>query len=323
MLVVLRSPVLRFVLALAVIHPLAASAIECGAVLTQDTKLTSDIVCGPGQIGLIIGASGIEVDLKGHSITGPDTGALNTGGIGVFIAAPYTGVEVRSGTIQGFGLGVRVDTTSGNTIRNLTLRDNVRGIDVANANDNVIEKNRIEDSANDAIRLGGISSGNLVRQNTLARNVFGLSVADDTSENTVTQNTVTAGVAFGIAVFTNGSGNEVSRNTVSGTGADGIVVSAGALGTVVTRNESSNNGRDGVLVAATTAGTIVDRNSATQNGDDGIDVRSAATTISRNTASLNVDLGIEAVAGVTDGGGNVAFGNGNPLQCTGVVCSAN
>ena len=32
-------------------------------------------------------------------------------------------------------------------------------------------------------------------------------------------------------------------------------------------------------------------------------------------------LGIEAVAGVTDGGGNKAAGNGNPLQCTNVRCN--
>jgi hypothetical protein len=39
------------------------------------------------------------------------------------------------------------------------------------------------------------------------------------------------------------------------------------------------------------------------------------------TANDNGDLGIEAVAGVNDGGGNRASGNGNPAQCTGVACS--
>jgi hypothetical protein len=54
---------------------------------------------------------------------------------------------------------------------------------------------------------------------------------------------------------------------------------------------------------------------------DGIEVANAATTIARNTANENGDLGIEAVAGVTDGGGNRASGNGNAAQCTNVVCS--
>src|SRR5207253_2284237 len=34
----------------------------------------------------------------------------------------------------------------------------------------------------------------------------------------------------------------------------------------------------------------------------------------------NVDFGIVAVLGVTDGGGNLANGNGNPLQCLNVFC---
>lgn len=302
--------------------PLTASAVQCGDVLTQDTELDADLTCGPGQVALTIGASGIRVDLKGHTLTGAFTGSLATGGIGVLVPSPFTGVEIRNGTVRGFGLGVRLDTTSGNTVRTLTLQQNIRGIDVANANGNTLEKNRIENSALDAVRLGGVSSNNLVRQNTLVGNVFGISVADDTRANTVTQNTVTSGGAFGIAVFTSGSGNAVTRNTVSGLGVDGIVVSAASLDTLVSQNGASGNGRDGISVAASALGTRVERNTVTQNGDDGIDVDSAATTISRNTATFNTDLGIEAVPGVTDGGGNTASGNGNPLQCTGVVCSA-
>jgi hypothetical protein len=40
-----------------------------------------------------------------------------------------------------------------------------------------------------------------------------------------------------------------------------------------------------------------------------------------NRANNNADLGIQAVPGVIDGGGNTAFGNGNPLQCLNVVCN--
>jgi hypothetical protein len=61
-------------------------------------------------------------------------------------------------------------------------------------------------------------------------------------------------------------------------------------------------------------------NRAIRSGDDGIDVEEAATTTTRNTAVQNADLGIEAVLGVIDGGGNRAFGNGNPLQCLNVEC---
>ena len=62
------------------------------------------------------------------------------------------------------------------------------------------------------------------------------------------------------------------------------------------------------------------------NNDDGIEIDSGgaipenSVVLTRNTANDNGDFGIEAVLGVTDGGGNKASGNGNPLQCLNVFC---
>jgi hypothetical protein len=66
-------------------------------------------------------------------------------------------------------------------------------------------------------------------------------------------------------------------------------------------------------------------NVANDNGDDGIDVGFGSdefepSLVARSTANYNSDLGIEAASGVTDGGGNRAYGNLNPLQCLNVVC---
>ena len=61
-------------------------------------------------------------------------------------------------------------------------------------------------------------------------------------------------------------------------------------------------------------------NTVTGASDDGIDADSAATRLDRNRADNNGDFGIEAVPGVTDLGGNLASGNGNPLQCQNVFC---
>ena len=46
----------------------------------------------------------------------------------------------------------------------------------------------------------------------------------------------------------------------------------------------------------------------------------AHVTITRNRAYRNGDLGIESVPIVVDGGDNVAFFNGNPLQCLNIQC---
>jgi parallel beta-helix repeat protein len=65
---------------------------------------------------------------------------------------------------------------------------------------------------------------------------------------------------------------------------------------------------------------VVEHNLANQNVDDGIHAYGSGTTVARNTANQNGDLGIEAGPEVIDGGGNRAFGNGNPLQCLNVLC---
>jgi hypothetical protein len=92
------------------------------------------------------------------------------------------------------------------------------------------------------------------------------------------------------------------------------------VGNVLRLNEIVDAGTDGVLIESTATDTLLERNFAEGAGDDGFDVESDATTLTKNTANHNDDLGIEAVAGVIDGGGNVAGGNGNPLQCTNVFC---
>jgi uncharacterized membrane protein len=46
----------------------------------------------------------------------------------------------------------------------------------------------------------------------------------------------------------------------------------------------------------------------------------ALAPASAPATQVSCGFGIEAVPGVTDGGGNKASGNGNPLQCLNVFC---
>ena len=103
-----------------------------------------------------------------------------------------------------------------------------------------------------------------------------------------------------------GSGNALLRNTVSVTAGSGISVIGGSVETVVRNNLTTRAGR-------TPWQTVPE--------SDGIHVEDSGTLIANNTANDNADYGIQAVPGVIDGGGNTASGNGNPLQCIGVVCN--
>jgi parallel beta-helix repeat protein len=133
----------------------------------------------------------------------------------------------------------------------------------------------------------------------------------------------------GIAVA--GNRNVIADNRIGGwragnlrlaSGADNKLLDNEVFDGVFPLNEPNavDSNADGIFVGAFTAGTIVRGNHAHGNDGDGIEVQGTATRITDNTADDNGDFGIDAVAGVIDGGGNVASGNGNPVQCRNVFC---
>src|SRR4029453_12224350 len=95
---------------------------------------------------------------------------------------------------------------------------------------------------------------------------------------------------------------------------------SGGAEKVVRGNLVRRSHLDGIVVVAKDRHSLLLRNAVTRSRDDGFDVDSRTTTLTGNRARRNGDLGIEAVFGVIDSGGNVAGGNGNPLQCLSVTC---
>jgi hypothetical protein len=176
--------------------------------------------------------------------------------------------------------------------------------------------NNTLEATGDGILLGN-TDGDVVRGNTVAHaasfgdpNSVGVGIElDGVSDTLVAANDISdsgqrlpwAGIAVGREPADQPSPRPVSRNTVA-------------------RNSVERQSGDGIFVAKLAIGTTLLGNEADRNGADGIHVLSASTTLTRNQADRNALLGIEAVAGVTDGGGNRARGNGTPAQCTGVAC---
>src|SRR3954447_26126039 len=72
----------------------------CGAVLTADTKLGSDLTDCPGD-GLVIGADNIKLDLNGHTVDGDDT----PGAAGPDVGIRNDGFDdsvIQDGTVEEF-----------------------------------------------------------------------------------------------------------------------------------------------------------------------------------------------------------------------------
>src|SRR4051794_35480523 len=96
-------------------------SIACGARLTKDTRLATDLVDCPGP-GLVIDADGIRLDLNGHTVDGDGAGD----DVGIEIAG-HRDVTVTHGTVRGFAEGVLVSRSRGIVVRRLTSGDQGHG----------------------------------------------------------------------------------------------------------------------------------------------------------------------------------------------------
>jgi Right handed beta helix region len=310
-----------------------ATHVNCGDTITTNTTLDSDLINCPGN-GIVIGADNITLDLNGHTIDG--TGSSGDGVANV----AHLGATIEGGTIQGFGTGVRLGTCSpatgcplgdilpsadGNAVRNLTVTGNGVAIVLGKTVHNVIRKNQL------VVNRFGIFVGSdrfvftgdtLIEKNVISTTVGAAIITDRTQDATyVIRNEIT--IPPGAAGIQAGFGSmHIERNEISG-GDWGMHLGRG--GGPVIKNHVSNARIDGIY-ADLWGGSEFVGNVATNNGDDGIEIDSGGAipgntvVLTRNTANDNGDFGIEAFPGVTDGGGNKASGNGNPLQCLNVFC---
>jgi Periplasmic copper-binding protein (NosD) len=340
------------VLALAAAVPASAATVTCGQTLTQSTSLDADLSCpdsGATEPALRIGKSGITLDLNGHKITAHGRGIVNDG---------FNDVTVRNGTIAANHNSVLFTQVQRNVLTRLTLQGIVDGlrIDGGERNwvvDNVAQgvtfyvtsdhtvvtrnettgaegilgvsgaRNWVVDNSTDGGRLliGGAHSriaANHVELTQLPALLFGL------TDSTFEDNVIISPERFGPATLsvTDSVHNRIRGNALF---RGSLLVESGAdnvfrKNVVMGAYAGGTRECDGIFVAAGVTGTQLINNLTVNSADDGIDVEAPGTLIERNRANDNGDLGIEAVAGVIDGGGNKASGNGNPAQCTGVTC---
>jgi parallel beta-helix repeat protein len=200
---------------------------SCGQVITEDVTLTSDLNCSNGD-GLIVGASGITINMNGYSISSgngpgsqdpttnsgnepgsqdPTTNSGNEpgseartadydGSSGILVANADNVAISGLGEISGFSRGVTFLGSSGGALTDVQLANNDIGAVVAN------------------------SEGTEISRNTLTNN--GIAVVSDSSNGGVTAfNQIVANLEEGILIL-GSSDNVVAANNMYGNGANGI-----------------------------------------------------------------------------------------------------
>ena len=314
------------------------STSEC-LVVTTDTVLESDVPC-------ISVANDATIDLNGFTVHGS-----------ISELAPANSVRILNGTVVGgeiflFGRDVRIDSVElvdsefvfavkiaggeitrskfvgnrvavdlfwggGIRVEDCHFSGNVVGVNIASDNDsqilgNTFEANETGVSIFDEDFSG--SSGSVVKYNYFRDNGVGVQLLASNEVN----DTLIEGNAF--------VGNDSSGMALGVGCTREFTEDCAARRTLVQRNVFISNGSNSVDLEG--AWRLPDRDEPYRvRIDDGLTVFAATIAaddldveVTRNWAFRNADLGLEA-PGVTDGGGNLAFANGNPNQCVGVACS--
>jgi CSLREA domain-containing protein len=245
--------------------------------------------------------------------------------------------------------GHRIENNIVSGLTTNPLLDSDGGFYLEASSDNIIRGNELSDTGDAGILLTAGSNDNLIEGNSATRASDSAISLDDSDGNVVRNNIVHlaggAGIGLGNAndstivnndvrfnpggiELAGSSGNLIEENDASETGSTGISAEGGESN-IIRNNLANNNNAAGISVEAETldvlgnpiGGFLIAGNQANNNLSDGISVGGSGHTITDNDAYNNAGFGIFAAEGNIDGGGNLASGNAEPLQCVGVVCS--
>jgi parallel beta-helix repeat protein len=276
----------------------AAATLSCGQVVTQSVTLTADVGPCPNN-GIVAGANHIVIDLNGFRVFG--TANVNDGA-GVLVSGRQ-GVTVQRGTITNFDAGVAILGGSGNTVTQITARDNIglsrgvfspvtlygEGILVQGSSGNTVTSNVAVNNG----PYGGISlipgdpdhpaippaltnnnlvQGNIVRDNVACR----IGLTSNFCDSDGIRIEPGAGSNCLVPATCPGPGNRIIGNTVTGSPLDGIALFGSTTGNLVAGNSVSGNGftgaaaGDGIRVFG--YGNTIQSNTVTGNRAGGISV---------------------------------------------------
>jgi hypothetical protein len=261
----------------------------CGQAVTTNAVLTQDLTCA--GTGVIVGASGITIDLNGYVLKGDGT----AGHYGIDNKSGHDDLVVKNGVVRNFDTGVYAITyASGQTVSSVVASGNV----------------------GQGIYISGPSAK--IASSTAAGNgQTGIHVL--VGPGSVTSSTASGNGLHGI--WMEGTKHSVKSSTAVGNAGYGIVVSGDAAS--VTSSSANGNKATGVRVVGSSAS--IKSSTTSGNGGNGIAVSGDATVLQDNRAEANgfpggnsdgAGLGIENTSFTTPPvGTNVARGNDNPAEC--------
>jgi parallel beta-helix repeat protein len=225
------------------------SITECGAIITTPGKykLSNDLLsCPDAPIGSPPGAitiisSGVDLNLKGHTITCDYDAPF---GAGVLVLASFTDIQIRNGSVANCPDGIMLIEADNSEVSNIAVTDN-RGVGMW--------------------VIGG--TNNTIRNNAVLRNRFGIILEYD-DRFVLRNNTVLRNALQGI-ILAEGDGSVVRNNIVNENGGTGLEAFFQS-NTDYLCNTANHNARAGIALSGMEGGNVLRGNVANMNGIVGI-----------------------------------------------------
>ena len=304
--------------------PAHASHVQCGATITTDTRLDSDVVCPANQsTGITIGANDVTLQLAGFTITGDGTYGVRAGSGLVELSR----IEIRGGTIDGFFFGVDA-SASDSLAAGLKVTADAAGIYMRGTRNTVLLSDVTVSTA--SLEAGAIvafgNDSHITRNAVRGLASYGIRVSSgftntNFNNSRIAVNTVECagpGSGIGIQAYHYESFAVIAQNRVTRCfrGIEALAATDFPGGVRVRRNTVTANGSG---IGVSDPAGLIWRNTANGNTGNGIGIGQPGNTVQENAANDNGGIGINAPAGTTDGGGNTASGNGT-ANCVNVSC---
>jgi parallel beta-helix repeat protein len=240
-------------------------------------RLADDLTC-LGD-GIVITSGGVSLRMGQHVLTGNGTG------IGITISDVDRNVDIASGTVTGFAIGVVVSNAHGVDMRYVTSIANQTGMVLDHCTDSTFANTIVVENAGNGIEAYDSSAMTITASLADQNGDAGL-VGQGFAGNLLTGCGFHDNVGDGLRLETGSDENTLRANDASTNGGDGVVL-AGAEGNSVTSNRANGNGGSGFRVEATSTDNVLRGNSARGNAlVDAADLNPnpcSANTWQRNT----------------------------------------
>lgn len=219
----------------------AAVTVTCGQLLTTNTTVSNDLTDCPAD-GLRIGASGITVNLNGHTIDGAEEVFASIG----IRNSTFDNVVIRNGTVTDFGTGISFQSGADSSrLQGMRVTSNRTGINVATASDNVvITGNAVFANTADGIDMSEVDATQVMNNTVTGNGFIGIDAGFASSRTVVTGNRALSNSVHGISIAFNVPGARVTNNIANANETRGIQV--GNAETTVTGNTTSFNTELGI-----------------------------------------------------------------------------